>query len=184
MQVSIEMVAHSEPVRMGLLRRTFELAREAEAAGEAPFGALVVDLHGNVVAEGQNAIEANNDPSAHAESLALRAAHKSMGAASLAKCHLYSSTEPCAMCCALAFWTGVCSITFGAEASVISEHAVKPGFVDREHPHAGGAPAGSARAVFCGKTAEGVERMVSGPHLVDEAREVHDRYWVPVSSET
>jgi tRNA(Arg) A34 adenosine deaminase TadA len=82
---------------MGL---ALEAAREAGARGEVPIGAVVVADDGTVVARAGNEVEAQRDPSAHAEILALRAAAARRGEARLTDCDLYVTLEPCAMCAA------------------------------------------------------------------------------------
>ena len=73
------------------------LAREAEASGEVPVGAVLV-LHGEIVAAGQNAPITLNDPTAHAEIQALRLAASALGNYRLPASTLYVTLEPCAMC--------------------------------------------------------------------------------------
>lgn len=81
-----------------------ELAfKEAEAAakrGEVPIGAVLVDAAGNVVAAASNRVEELNDPTAHAEMLALREATRKLDAPRLVDCDLYVTLEPCTMCAA------------------------------------------------------------------------------------
>lgn len=75
--------------------------REAKAAadrGEIPVGAVVVDRHGLILARAGNRTEADNDPTAHAEILALRAAAAEMGSPRLPGCDLVVTLEPCPMC--------------------------------------------------------------------------------------
>jgi len=72
-------------------------AREAEAEGEVPVGAVVV-REGEVIARAHNRPMASNDPTAHAEILALRAAAEKLGNYRLVGCALYVTLEPCAMC--------------------------------------------------------------------------------------
>lgn len=79
------------------MRRAVELAREAEAAGEVPVGAVVVK-DGSVVAEGWNRPISALDPTAHAEIVALRAAGQALGTYRLTGTTLYVTLEPCAMC--------------------------------------------------------------------------------------
>ena len=78
-------------------------ARAAEAAGEVPVGAIVVSHAGEVIASGNNQVLRTNDPTAHAEIVALRAAALALGnyrllTSSGEGCTLYTTLEPCAMC--------------------------------------------------------------------------------------
>jgi tRNA(adenine34) deaminase len=84
--------AFSEP-----MRRAFEEARAAAADGEVPVGA-VVTRDGAVISAGRNRMRAANDPTAHAEMVAMRAAAAALGAPRLDGCDLWVTLEPCAMC--------------------------------------------------------------------------------------
>ena len=79
------------------MQRALELARQAEAAGEVPVGAVIVK-DGVIVAEGWNHPIGANDPTAHAEIVALRAAGQALGTYRLTGTTLYVTLEPCAMC--------------------------------------------------------------------------------------
>ena len=95
--------------------RALDLARQAVAAGEVPVGAVVVEAAtGAILARAGNRTEANKDPSAHAEILALRAAAALKGAARLPDCDLYVTLEPCAMCAAAISFARIRRLYFGA----------------------------------------------------------------------
>ena len=97
-------------------RMTLALA-EAEAAarrGEVPVGAVVVDRSGKVLAAAGNRVEADRDPTAHAEILALRAAAARLRAKYLTECDLYVTLEPCAMCAAAIGLARLRRLYFGA----------------------------------------------------------------------
>ncbi len=79
------------------MRRAIELARQAQAAGEVPVGALIV-RHGEVIAEGFNRPISTRDPTAHAEMIALRSAATRSDSYRLPGSTLYVTLEPCAMC--------------------------------------------------------------------------------------
>jgi tRNA(adenine34) deaminase len=79
------------------MQRALELARQAEAAGEVPVGAVIVK-DGVIVAEGSNRPIGANDPTAHAEMVALRAAGQALRTYRLTGTTLYVTLEPCAMC--------------------------------------------------------------------------------------
>ncbi len=99
-------------------RSAMELAlAEAEAAaakGEVPVGAVLVNGNGNVLAAAGNRVEADRDPTAHAEMLVLRAAAARLGLARLTECDLYVTLEPCAMCAAAIALARLRRLYFGA----------------------------------------------------------------------
>lgn len=79
------------------MSRALELAREAERAGEVPVGAVIVK-DGKIVGEGWNRPISTNDPTAHAEIVALRAASQTLSSYRLLDTTLYVTLEPCPMC--------------------------------------------------------------------------------------
>ena len=109
------------------IERTIQLAVENVANGGGPFGALIV-RDGELVAEGQNRVTANLDPTAHAEVVAIRAACQAVGDFSLAGATLYTSCEPCPLCLSAALWARVDRVVFAANR----DDAAHGGFDDRE----------------------------------------------------
>lgn len=89
------------------------LAREAEAAGEVPVGAVVVK-DGAVIGRGFNAPISRHDPSAHAEMMALRDASARTGNYRLAGCELFVTLEPCVMCVGALFHARIARVVYGA----------------------------------------------------------------------
>ena len=96
------------------MEQALACAREAEAAGEVPVGAVIADAAGSVVARAANAPIARNDPTAHAEMLALRAAGRALGNYRLPGCVLYVTLEPCAMCVGALVHARIARIVYGA----------------------------------------------------------------------
>jgi len=96
------------------MRRALELARQAQAEGEVPVGAVVV-LEGKIVGEGWNRPIASSDPTAHAEIQAMRVAATSLGNYRLAGATLYVTLEPCEMCLGAMFHARIARAVFGAE---------------------------------------------------------------------
>jgi tRNA(adenine34) deaminase len=90
-----------------------EQAREARALGEVPVGAVIV-LEGIVIATGHNLTHTSNDPSAHAEMLAIRRAAERMAHWRLLGCTLYVTLEPCAMCAGAIVLARVPRLVFAA----------------------------------------------------------------------
>lgn len=95
------------------LREALELAREAERGGEVPVGAVVV-LGGRVVGRGRNSAISRNDPTAHAEILALREAAAATGNYRLEGATMYATLEPCIMCAGALVAARVSRLVFGA----------------------------------------------------------------------
>jgi tRNA(adenine34) deaminase len=81
-----------------LMQLALAESHAAEAAGEVPVGAIIVNAAGEVIARGNNRVLRDSDPTAHAEVVALRAAGLAMGNYRLLGCTLYVTLEPCAMC--------------------------------------------------------------------------------------
>ena len=96
------------------MQQALACAREAEAAGEVPVGAVIVDATGAVVARAANGPIARNDPTAHAELLSLRAAGRLLGNYRLPGCVLYVTLEPCAMCVGALVHARIARIVYGA----------------------------------------------------------------------
>lgn len=94
------------------MRQAIELANENIRNGGGPFGALVV-LNGEVVGMGANQVTNYNDPTAHAEILAIRSASQKLKRFDLSDCVLYTSCEPCPMCLGAIYWARISSIYYG-----------------------------------------------------------------------
>jgi tRNA(adenine34) deaminase len=100
-------------VRETFMREAVALAREAEAAGDVPVGAVVV-VEGEVVGRGRNSAVGLCDPTAHAEILALRTAAAAIGNYRLEGATVYATLEPCAMCAGALVAARVARLVFGA----------------------------------------------------------------------
>jgi tRNA(Arg) A34 adenosine deaminase TadA len=108
------------------LRRAISLATDNVTSGlGGPFAALIA-RDGKVIAEGVNRVTATNDPTAHGEVTAIRAACKVLETFSLVGCELYTSCEPCPMCLAASHWARLDAVFYAAAA----EDAAKAGFDD------------------------------------------------------
>lgn len=95
------------------MRQAIALAVENVKNGGGPFGAVIVK-DDRVVATGVNRVVPNNDPTAHAEVNAIRAACVKLGAFNLSGCVLYTSCEPCPMCLGAIYWAHIDKIYYGA----------------------------------------------------------------------
>lgn len=89
-------------------------ARAAAARGETPVGAVVVDAAGRVLAQAGNRTRELSDPTAHAETLAIRAAGAALGSERLIGCTLYVTLEPCAMCAGAIATARIARVVYGA----------------------------------------------------------------------
>lgn len=90
-------------------------AQAAAKAGEVPVGAVIVDnLTGKVLARTHNRVERDNDPTAHAEVLAIRSLGKQVGSARLEDCDLYVTLEPCPMCATAISFARIRRVYYGA----------------------------------------------------------------------
>jgi tRNA(Arg) A34 adenosine deaminase TadA len=95
------------------MRRAIALSCESvESGAGGPFGAVIV-RDGVIVAEGSNKVTSTNDPTAHAEVVAIRNACAALGKFDLRGCEIYTSCEPCPMCLAAIYWARLDHIYFG-----------------------------------------------------------------------
>jgi tRNA(Arg) A34 adenosine deaminase TadA len=116
----------SAPPNPDLLRRAIHLATQNVVTGAGgPFAALIA-RNGVIVGEGVNTVTATNDPTAHGEVNAIRAAAKALGTFTLAGCELYTSCEPCPMCLSASYWARLDVIYYGCSAA----DAARAGFDD------------------------------------------------------
>lgn len=108
------------------MERAIELAVENVRSGAGgPFGAIIV-RNDRVLATGVNQVTATNDPSAHAEVVAIRAACKTLETYQLHDCEIYSSCEPCPMCLGAIYWARPKAYYFACNR----DSAAKAGFDD------------------------------------------------------
>lgn len=108
------------------LLRAIELAGNGIAYGGGPFGA-VITKDGKIISEAYNQVVLSNDPTAHAEILAIRQAAKVLRSHDLNKCTLYTSCEPCPMCLGAIYWAGINKVVYACDR-VDAEEA---GFSDK-----------------------------------------------------
>ncbi|WP_183101002.1 nucleoside deaminase [Nocardioides pelophilus] len=109
------------------LAHAVDLATANVAGGGGPFGAVIV-RGDELVSTGQNRVTRDNDPTAHAEVVAIRSACSVLGDFSLAGCTLYTSCEPCPLCVSAALWARLDRVVFAADR----DDAARGGFDDRE----------------------------------------------------
>ena len=104
----------STPTDAELMRLAVAEARVAESVGDVPVGAVVVDGSGTVIGAGHNERESANDPTAHAEILAIRRAAQSRRSWRLDECSLVVTLEPCTMCAGAAVLARLRRVVYGA----------------------------------------------------------------------
>jgi tRNA(Arg) A34 adenosine deaminase TadA len=145
------------------MARAYELARYATTHGGAPFGALLV-RDGKVIAEFSNCEEATHDVTKHAETGLISAFSPKLDRATFAQSTLYTSSEPCTMCCGAIRFVGIRRIVYGTTESQFLRVMGRP--VDA-HPL-------DSREVFS-RTAP--YTAVLGPLMEKEGLEIHEDYW-------
>ncbi len=101
-------------VHSAFLTKTIDLANEAIKQGGGPFAAIVVDRKGNIIGQGTNSVTNTNDPTAHAEVVAIRNACDQKGHFQIDGCTLYTSCEPCPMCLGAIYWARPDAVYFAA----------------------------------------------------------------------
>ena len=153
------------PHDLTLLRQTITLAAEARAHSAHPFGSLIADATGQILLTARNnAIPPKGDPTQHAERLACSLAGRRYQPEFLATCTLYTSTEPCPMCAAAIYWTGIRRIVYALAAESLYKLTV-PGSPSLHLP---------CRELL----AHGNHPTeIHGPFLEEEAAEVHKDFW-------
>jgi len=120
------------------MARAIQLAVEnVRSASGGPFGAVIV-RGGGIVAEGANQVTSINDPTAHAEVLAIRAACAKLKTFELHDCDIYTSCEPCPMCLGAIYWARLSRIYFASAAADASKAGFDDSLIYREiaQPHA------------------------------------------------
>jgi len=112
-RTAADVLRMTRPADDAWMRLALDAARDAAAAGEVPVGAVIV-RDGSLVACDSNRTLRDQDASAHAEMLALRAASRALGAWRLEGCSVYVTLEPCAMCAGALVLARVDRVVFGA----------------------------------------------------------------------
>jgi tRNA(Arg) A34 adenosine deaminase TadA len=111
------------------LRRAIALARQGMESGRGgPFGCVIVRGE-EVIGEGSNGVTATNDPTAHAEIVAIRDACQRLGHYQLTGCTIYASCEPCPMCLGAIYWARLDRVYFAATASDAAEAGFDDSFI-------------------------------------------------------
>lgn len=148
------------------LRRAIELARMARDHGNRPFGAVIADREGKVVAEAEADSITRRDCTGHAETNALRLATPKLPPNELAGCTMYASSEPCVMCAGAIFWANIRRVVYGVDSVTLRRYRGERR--DQADLRL------SCREVFRA-SAHNIE--VLGPQLEPEALVPHEGYW-------
>ncbi len=151
-----------------LLTRALELAVDARAAGNHPFGALLA-IDSEIVAEARNLVNTTHDVTAHAETELVRLLEREGRLPELRTGVVYTSCEPCPMCVGAMFWAGAREVVYGLSAARLSQLATAPG--DEPFGFIITAPE-------IGSAAHRPMHFV-GPQREDEAAEAHLGFWLP-----
>ncbi|MEA1013688.1 nucleoside deaminase [Sphingosinicella sp. LY1275] len=154
---------HDDPLRH--LRRCVDLAAEALAAGDQPFGSVLVDGDGQVLAEERNRI-GEGDATRHPEFALARWAAGNMSPEERAKATVYTSGEHCPMCAAAHGWVGLGRIVYATSAAQLTAWLEELG-----------APAAPVRPLSIREIAPGVAAEGPVPELADEIHALHRRYF-------
>lgn len=147
-----------------LLRRAIQIAADARAHGNHPFGALLADAEGHILLEAENSVETDRDVTAHAELNLIRLASQKYAADELKDFSLYTSTEPCPMCAGAIFWGNLGRVVYALSEDGLYEITGKTAY---------------ELALPCREVFERGTHPVNviGPMLEGEAREVHLGFW-------
>jgi guanine deaminase len=118
------------------MRRAIAIALENIRAGGGPFGAVVAK-DGRVIAEGVNRVTASNDPTAHAEVVAIREACRALGDFQLSGCNLYTTCEPCPMCLGAIYWARPARVFYAGSAADAAAAGFDDAFIydELKSPH-------------------------------------------------
>ena len=139
----------------GFMRRAIELSREKMESGAGGYCASLVVKEGEVVGEGWNTVLQSNDPTAHCEINAIRAAGQRLGTWDLSGCELYSTWEPCPMCVAAISWARISRVYYAnllsdaADLGMDVDGAPRRGSRSRERPRSPLRAAARGRSARC-----------------------------------
>jgi guanine deaminase len=137
------------------LRQAIQLARQGMEDGRGgPFGCVIV-RDGQVIGRGCNAVTSSNDPTAHAEIIAIRDACRQLGHYQLTDCILYASCEPCPMCLGAIYWARPKRVVYAATREQAAAAGFDDAFIYREIE----VPPGERRIVFEQAADEGAEEV-------------------------
>jgi tRNA(Arg) A34 adenosine deaminase TadA len=155
--------SHDNRVHETFIRQAIEIAASARKNGNHPFGALLADDSGRLMITAENTVMTHHDPTRHAELNLVQLACESFSSETLSKATLYTSTEPCVMCCGAIHWTGIPAVVYGCSAKTLSSIVKSDDFLF------------PCRETF--RRTKQPSVVVVGPVLETEAVVVHRGYW-------
>lgn len=116
-----------DPKIMEMAEKEAESNLQTKEGG--PFGSVIVDKEGKVVATGHNQVLHNNDPSAHGEIVTMRKACQKLGTYDLSGCTLYTNAYPCPMCLAAIIWANIKTVYYGNTAKDAADIGFRDDFI-------------------------------------------------------
>jgi len=154
-----------------LLRQAIQIAASARAHGNHPFGALIADHEGNVIATAENTVITAGDVTGHAETNLISRASRQFSVDVLVTATLYTSTEPCAMCAGAIYWSGIGRVVYGLSEEELASFT-------------GDDPQNPTLALPARQVLNAGQRKIEvlGPLLTDEAARVHAGFWNPAQT--
>ncbi len=120
-----------EEFKQIFLEEAIRLSDESMSEGCGPFGCVIVK-NDQIISQGKNRVTLKNDPTAHAEMVAIRAACKSLNSFQLSDCIIYCSCEPCPMCLGAIYWARPKNVFFANTQSQAAEIGFDDRFIYRE----------------------------------------------------
>ena len=151
------------PAHEQFIRQAIELAASSRKNGNHPFGALLVDETGRVILTAENTVLTTHDPTRHAELNLVQLACAKLPSDIVAKATLYTSTEPCVMCCGAIHWARIPSVIYGCSAKTLGGIVKSDDFLF------------PCRETF--RRTKQPSVLVIGPVLEAEAVVVHRGFW-------
>ena len=147
------------------IQASIDVALKARSRGNHPFGALLVDEQAHILLEAENTVVTEKDCTGHAETNLMRQASKKYDRDFLAKCTLYSSTEPCPLCSGAIFWGNVRRVVYGLSEETLYEMV--------------GENTEEVLYLPCRELLEKGRKPIEviGPVLEEEAKKVHEGFW-------
>ena len=109
-----------------------DLAIHSIQVGGGPFGCVITDLSGKIIGRGHNMVTINNDPTQHAEIVAIRDACQKQNSYSLKDCSLYTSCEPCPMCLSAIYWARIHNVYYANDRNDAKEIGFDDDFIYEE----------------------------------------------------